>query len=296
MIRFKKERNFSRVMKIKVVVDSCGDLPDEVMEQFGISLIPLNIEIGKMLRDRIDITPQEYYANIDKLDLPNTSAPNFAQWEEMFDEHLKDGYDKIVVVTLSSKFSNTYQQGAVAAKKFYPKDVHLFDSLNASGGEGLLGIRFAELLKQNYELTDVLSFMENMRPEVIQIGYMDSLKMLVKSGRISRASEFFASLGRMKPMIITQDGENIPLCRVISLKNAKKRAVEEVLQRTNPKNTYSMLITHADSIGDAIEIEEILKSKMKVSQSYIGYMGPVVGSRVGPGGVLIAVIPDKKPE
>ncbi len=283
-------------MKVKVVVDSCGDLPKEIMEKFDIGLIPLNIEIGKMMRDRIDITPQEYYANIDTLDLPNTSAPNFAQWEEMFKEHLNNGYDRIVVVTLSSKFSNSYQQGAVAAKKFDSEKILVLDSLNASGGEGLIGLKLAELLQQNFKLETVLSFIENIRPSVIQIGYMDSLKMLVKSGRISKASEFFASLGRMKPMIITQDGENLPLCRVISLKNAKKRAIEEILERADLDLSYSMMITHADSENDAREIEKILKSKMIISQSYISFMGPVVGSRVGPGGILIAVIPDIKPE
>jgi fatty acid-binding protein DegV len=123
---------------------------------------------------------------------------------------------------------------------------------------------------------------------------MDSLKMLVKSGRISKASEFFASLGRMKPMIITENGENVPLCRVISLKNAKKRAVEEILTRVNLDEEHTMMITHADSIEDAKEIEVTLKSKMKISKSFINYMTPVVGSRVGLGGILISVIPDKK--
>ena len=283
-------------MKVKVVVDSCGDLSEEVSKKYDIGMIPLNIEIGEMMRDRIDITPEEYYAKIDELDLPNTSAPNFAQWKEKFDEHLKEGYNKVIVITLSSKFSNTYQQGAVSAKKFGSDKVVIFDSLNASGGEGLLGLKFSELLQQGYDLDKVISFMEEMRSSVVQIGYMDSLKMLVKSGRISKASEFFANLGRMKPMIITENGENLPLCRVISLKNAKKRAIEEIIERTNKNESHSMIITHADSFNDAKEIEELLKSKLKISQSYISYMGPVVGSRVGPGGILIAVIPDRKPE
>jgi len=286
-----------QAMQIKVVVDSCGDLSEEIMEEFNIGMIPLNIEIGKMMRDRIDITPQEYYKNIDKLDLPNTSAPNLAQWKEMFESYLNNGYDKVVIVTLSSKFSNTYQQGAVAAKKFGSDKVIVFDSLNASGGEGLIGIKFAQLIEEGYDFDQILSFMESFRPSVLQLGYMDSLKMLVRSGRISKASEFFASLGRMKPMIITQDGENLPLCRVISLKNAKKRAIDEIIERTNSDGiTYSMLITHADSEEDAKEIEAIIKTKISISQSHISFMTPVVGSRVGPGGILIALIPDRKPE
>ena len=283
-------------MNAKIVVDSCGDLSEEIMEKYNIGLIALNIEIGKMMRDRIDITPQEYYANIDNLELPNTSAPNLAQWGEMFNQYSDEGYEEIIVVTLSSKLSNTYQQGVVAAKKYNLRKIHIFDSLNASGGEGLLGLKFAEILAKGYEISKIIPFMEKMRSLIIQIGYMDSLKMLVRSGRISKASEFFASLGKMKPMIITQDGENLPLCKVISLKNAKKRAVSEILERIDPNEIYTMIITHADSENDAKEIEEDLKTKMKISKSFISYMGPVVGSRVGPGGVLISVIPDKKPE
>ena len=283
-------------MNAKIVVDSCGDLSEEIMEKYNIGLIALNIEIGKMMRDRIDITPQEYYANIDNLELPNTSAPNLAQWGDMFNQYSDEGYEEIIVVTLSSKLSNTYQQGVVAAKKYNLRKIHIFDSLNASGGEGLLGLKFAEILAKGYEISKIIPFMEKMRSLIIQIGYMDSLKMLVRSGRISKASEFFASLGKMKPMIITQDGENLPLCKVISLKNAKKRAVSEILERIDPNEIYTMIITHADSENDAKEIEEDLKTKMKISKSFISYMGPVVGSRVGPGGVLISVIPDKKPE
>ena len=283
-------------MNAKIVVDSCGDLSEEIMEKYNIGLIALNIEIGKMMRDRIDITPQEYYANIDYLELPNTSAPNLAQWGDMFNQYSDEGYEEIIVVTLSSKLSNTYQQGVVAAKKYNLRKIHIFDSLNASGGEGLLGLKFAEILAKGYEISKIIPFMEKMRSLIIQIGYMDSLKMLVRSGRISKASEFFASLGKMKPMIITQDGENLPLCKVISLKNAKKRAVSEILERIDPNEIYTMIITHADSENDAKEIEEDLKTKMKISKSFISYMGPVVGSRVGPGGVLISVIPDKKPE
>ncbi len=279
-------------MKVKVIVDSCGDISDDILKKYDIGMVPLNIELGEILRDRVDISPQEYYAKIYEYNLPNTSAPNLAQWKEHFEEHLNNGYDKIIVSTLSSKLSNTYQQACVAAKKFHPNEVKIIDSLNASAGEGLLAIRLSELLQEGREVDESIKIIENLRSKVVQIGYMDSLKMLVKSGRISKASEFFASLGRMKPMIITEEGENKPLGKVISLKNARKKAVEEIIERTDKNQSYSLFITHAEGIEEAEKLRTEIKKSVKISKSFIGYMGPVVGSRVGLNAQLIAVIPD----
>lgn len=279
-------------VKVKVIVDSCSDLPDDILKRYDISMVPLNIELGEILRDRVDISPQEYYAKIYEYNLPNTSSPNLAQWKENFDISLNNGYDKVIVITLSSKLSNTYQQACVAAKKFHPNDVIIIDSLNASAGEGLLAIKLSELLREGKEVDECLTIIENLRQKVVQIGYMDSLKMLVKSGRISKASEFFASLGRMKPMIITEEGENKPLGKVISLRNARKKAVEEIIDRTDKNQSYSLFITHAEGIKEAEEVRAEIESSIKISKSFIGYMGPVVGSRVGLNAQLIAVIPD----
>lgn len=279
-------------MKVKVIVDSCSDIPDDILKRYDIGMIPLNIELGEILRDRVDITPQEYYAKIYEYNLPNTSSPNLAQWKEHFDISFNNNYDKVIVIALSSKFSNTYQQACVAARKFYPDDVKIIDSLNASAGEGLLAIRLSELLQEGKEIDECITIIENLRSKVIQIGYMDSLKMLVKSGRISKASEFFATLGRMKPMIITEEGENKPLGKVISLKNARKRAVEEIINRTDKNQSYSLFITHAEGIKEAEEVRAEIEGLIKISKTFIGYMGPVVGSRIGLNGQLIAVIPD----
>jgi len=282
-------------VKIKILVDSCSDIPDAVLKQHDIGMVPLNIEFDeKILKDRVEITPQEYYEKIYEFNLPNTSAPNLAQWKEYFDEYLNNGYDKIIIITLSSKLSNTYQQACVAAKQFYQDDIVVIDSLNASAGEGLLAIRLSELIQDGYDFDECVKMIEDIRSEVVQIGFMDSLKMLVKSGRISKASEFFASLGQMKPMIITEDGENKPLTRVISLKNAKKKTIEEIVNRTNKDYSHTLFITHAEGKKDAEALLVEIEKTIKISKSFIGYMGPVVGSRVGLNAQLIAVIPDKK--
>ena len=61
-------------VKVKVIVDSCGDIPDDILKRYDIGMVPLNIELGELLRDRVDISPQEYYAKIYEYNLPNTSS------------------------------------------------------------------------------------------------------------------------------------------------------------------------------------------------------------------------------
>jgi DegV family protein with EDD domain len=279
-------------MKVKVLVDSCGDVSEQIMETFDIGMVPLNIKLGKIMLDRIDISPEEYYERINDYDVPETSSPNLAQWKAAFDTYLLNGYDKIVVVTLSSKLSNTHDQACVAAKKFYPEDIKVLDSRQASGAEGLVAIKFRDLLNKGYSFEDTYKEMEKTRNDVILIGYMENLKMLLKSGRISRASEFIASLGKMKPMVTTDEGELIPLCKVISLKNAKKRMIIEILEKADRIKSYSLFVTHANDAETAYELKEQVERELNISKSFVNFMGPVVGSRVGLKAQIISIIPD----
>ena len=282
-------------MKVKIIVDSCGDLTEEALKDYDIGMIPLNIELDRLLKDRIDITPEEYYARIDDYDLPVTSSPNLAQWKDVFDQSLQNGYDKLVVVTLSSKLSNTHDQACVAAKKYYPNDVKILDSMQASGGEGLVAIKFRDLLNNGHSFEDTYSFMEDLRKKVTLVGYMENMKMLVKSGRISRASEFIVSLGRMKPMVTTDEGELIPLCKVISLKNAKKRMVSEIVEKVDKSVPHTLYITHANNVETALELKGKIEEEMNISKAFVNFMGPVVGSRVGLNAQISCVVPDLEP-
>jgi len=279
-------------MKVKVLVDSCGDVTEKIMKDFDIGMVPLNIKLDRIMLDRIDITPEEYYKKINDYDVPETSSPNLAQWKNAFDTYLQNGYGKIVVVTLSSKLSNTHDQACVAAKKFYPEDIKILDSMQASGAEGLVAIKFRELLNRDYSFDDAYKKMEGLRKEVILVGYMENLKMLLKSGRISITSEFIASLGKMKPMVTTDEGELIPLCKVISLKNAKKRTIEELFDKADKTLSYTLFVTHADDLESANVLKEQVEKELQISKSFVNFMGPVVGSRVGLKAQIVSLIPD----
>ena len=283
-------------MNVHVLVDSCSDLSNTVRERMDISMIPLNIKLDRQLLDQLDITPQEYFARIDDFGLPETSSPNFAQWKEAYDNIFSRGFQRIVVITISSQLSNTYQQAVISSKKFYPGKIMVLDSHRASAGEGLIAIKFKQLLDKNYAVEEVNTFVEKNIPKVVEIGYMENLKMLVKSGRISKASEFIANLGQMKPMVHFNDGQLVPLCKVISLKNAKKRLFLELKERNNHDCSYSLNITHAADEETALEIKEEIEKFLDISQTFINYMGPVVGSRVGLNAQLVATFPDLEPE
>ncbi|MHA1398479.1 MAG: DegV family protein, partial [Candidatus Heimdallarchaeaceae archaeon] len=155
-------------MNVHVLVDSCSDLSNTVRERMDISMIPLNIKLDRQLLDQLDITPQEYFARIDDFGLPETSSPNFAQWKEAYDNIFSRGFQKIVVITISSQLSNTYQQAVISSKKFYPGKIMVLDSHRASAGEGLIAIKFKQLLDKNYAVEEVNTFVEKNIPKVVE--------------------------------------------------------------------------------------------------------------------------------
>ncbi|NPD87645.1 MAG: DegV family EDD domain-containing protein [Asgard group archaeon] len=159
----------------------------------------------------------------------------------------------------------------------------------------MLAIKFREILNKGFNLDETFEFMEKIREKVILVAYMENLRMLAKSGRISRTSEFIANLGQMKPMVVIDDGELVPLAKVISLKNAKKRIIAEVVRRAEKSVSYTLFSTHANDEKTANELKNQVKEKLNISKSFVNFMGPVVGSRVGLNAQIISAIPEIDP-
>src|SRR5450759_4656825 len=125
---------------LHVVTDSSCDLPPELLEARGISVVALEVDVdGQIFREGVDLTPQEYWAKLAAAaELPKTSQPSPAAWEDAFDALAPTG--PVLCITISSKLSGTYQSACLARERAHA-DVTIFDSLNASLGLGLQVLR-----------------------------------------------------------------------------------------------------------------------------------------------------------
>ena len=130
--------------KIRIASDSTCDLSPELIERFGVSILPLGVALGeKQYTDGVDIDPDFIYAHYEKTgELPKTSAVNLVDFEEYFARETAEG-NAVVLFTISSEMSSTYNNARLAAESF--ENVHVVDTRNLSTGGGLLVIAAAEM-------------------------------------------------------------------------------------------------------------------------------------------------------
>ncbi len=192
--------------KVLIASDSTTDLGADLIERYGIRILPLGVALGeRQYTDGVDITPDDIYANYEKnKTLPKTSAINLASASDFFRACTEEGYS-VVFFTISAQMSSTYQNVHLAASEF--ENVHVVDTQNLSTGGGLLVIAAAEMARAGKGAAEIAEACRAMAPRVDASFVIDSLEFLYKGGRCSALAAFGANLLHLKPCIVVHEGK-----------------------------------------------------------------------------------------
>lgn len=192
--------------KVKICADSVCDLSDELKSRYGISIVPLYVNKGdETLKDGVEITQKDvfaYYRETGKL--CTTAAVNVEDFTEFFKEQL-EGYDELVMITISSEFSSCFQNANIAAEDF--PNVRVVDSRNLSTGEGLVAVSAAKLAQQGLSADEIVKKLEEIIPKVDATFFVANVEYLHKGGRCSSIAVLGANLLKLKPCIAVQSGK-----------------------------------------------------------------------------------------
>lgn len=193
-------------MKIKIISDSTCDLPQEVLEKYNITMIPLAvIKDGQQFTDGVNITPGEIFAHVAAGgDLCSTAAINIGEYEEIFAKYLKE-YDGIIHINISSEFSSCHQNARLAAEDY--DNVRVIDSRNLSTGQGLVVLKACELAANCDDLNEITVQLNAFTEKVEASFLLDRLDYMVKGGRCSAAAALGANLLNLKPCIEVKNGK-----------------------------------------------------------------------------------------
>ncbi len=191
--------------KVIIASDSTCDLSTELIERYGIKILPLGVTLGeKNFTDGVDVTADDIYAHYEKTgELPKTAAVNIAEFEAFFEECAKAG-DTAVLFTISSSMSSTYHNACLAAEDF--EGMYVVNTKNLSTGGGLLVITAAELAAEGNSAEQIAVLCEELAPYVDASFVIDNLEFLHKGGRCSALERFGANLLQLKPCITVQNG------------------------------------------------------------------------------------------
>ncbi len=191
---------------ITIASDSTTDLNQQLIEKYNIKILPLGVHLGnEHYKDGVDIDPEQIYAHYSKhKELPKTSAVNVATFSEFFSENTKDG-GSVVLFTISSDMSSTYNNACLAAKSF--ENVHIVDTRNLSTGGGLLLLRAAELAESGSDAGEIAHISRELASRVDASFVVDDLEFLHKGGRCSAVAALGANLLKLKPCITVKNGK-----------------------------------------------------------------------------------------
>ena len=273
-------------MTIRIVTDSSCDLPQQVADSLGISIVPLSIRFGDdEYIDRTTISADEFWQKCAaSAELPQTAAPSPGQFEEVYRRLAAEGATGIVVIALSSSLSFTLQSADLAAKAVAGDiDVRIVDSRNASLGVGLTAVECAERARAGDSIDQIVAMAERLVPRTHVFGALDTLENLKKGGRIGGAKAMLASALSIKPLIEVRDG----LVEEAGKQRTRGKALNsllETLRNAGPVERLGVLHAQCADIDDFVaKVREVYAGDIM-----IGDIGAVIGTHAGQGTIGIA--------
>jgi len=274
-------------MTVKIVTDSTSDLPPEVVEEFDITVVPVNVHFGdEVYRDGVDLSTDDFYRKLRTSPiLPKTSAPAPGIFSETY-ERLAQDADAIVSIHVSDNLSAVLEAARVGCSDLrFP--ISLIDSQTASMACGLLVITASRAAKEGASLEEIEALLKAVIPRTITYGAFSTLEYLYKGGRIGRAQAFLGSVLQLSPILAINRGEIVPVARVRTRPKAIDRLCEIVRDLGVPQEMSVMRTTEP---REAEDLAQRLSSVFPPERMYRASIGPAIGTYVGPDAVGVALI------
>lgn len=273
---------------MKLIVDSCTDIPFKDIEKMNAYPIPLKVNVdGKEYLDQLEISSKEVSEAVSKGIRPLTSQVNPDRFAEVFREVLKEDKE-IIYLGFSSGLSGTYQSSVIARdmvlEEFPDADITVIDSLSASYGYGLLAERAAEYINDGLSKEEVLKNIEQDKNTIRHLFTVNDLDYLAKGGRLSKGQAFLGSLLNIKPLLHVEDGKLVPIEKYRGMKRIYKR-MTELMNEEGAE--VEAVITHSDAMDLALDLKKIILKDTKVTDVRIFDIGPTILSHTGNGTVAL---------
>ena len=274
-------------MTVRIVTDSACDLPDELLDEYGITVVPLSIRFGsEELIDREQLSVGEFWQRCAASEvLPETAAPAPGQFETAYRRLASEGASAVVVVSLSGALSATIQSAELAARGVADEiDVRIVDSRSVTLGLGTMVLAAARAASTGATADAIVELVGDMSARTKVFGALDTLDNLKKGGRIGGAKALLATALSIKPIIEVVDG-----------------VVDQGGKQRTRSKALGFLVDTVASFGDSVENLAVLHAdcddvnslvtrlrEVHTGEIVVGRIGPVIGAHAGLGTIGVA--------
>jgi len=274
-------------MAIKVVTDSTADLPSELAQELGITVVPIYVRFGEeVYRDRVNISEDEFYQRLEHTQVhPSTIQPGPQDFLEVY-RKLSSEADGIVSIHISGKLSGTCNS-ALMAKEMMEAGcpIEVIDSQTVTMGLGLIVIVAGTMANAGESLDKVVEGVKQTIPKIHFLALFDTLKYLLLGGRIGKAKALLGSILNVKPMLSLKEGEVVPAGQV----RTRAKGIDRLLEfAQNAVNIQDLAIVYSTTPDEAQNLAERIGSIFDRKRIKIARVGPALGVHMGPGALLVA--------
>lgn len=281
-------------MGIKIVTDSCCDLPSDYIHEHGIEVVPLTIILGdEEKKDDLKEAAQyeAFYASILEGAMPKTAQANVYAFETIFRACAMKG-EPVIYIGFSSALSGCINSALIAketVKGDYPQaEISVVDSKCASMGLGLLIHYAIDEMKKGKNLEEVTAWVEAHKLSIIHWFTVADLNHLFRGGRVSKTAAAFGTLLQIKPIMhVDDEGRLVPVEKVKGRKKSLRRLVEKLVEGVQDAAETTVFISHGGCKEEAEEVKKMIMEACPVKAIKINYIGAAVGSHSGPGTMAI---------
>ena len=273
----------------KIIMDSTTDLPKDLVEEYGIEILPLRVSLdSKEYLDKKTIAVEEVYAAMKKGIRPVTSLPNPIEMYRMLSSYAKNGED-FIFYSFSSRMSSTYETVYLAIeelKEKYPGvRMEIIDSKGGSMATGLIVLQAVKLLEAGFHFDDVVRISRENVENIEHVFTIDDLNWLNEGGRISKGEALFGTVLNIKPILDVQDGEICVIDKVRGRKKSLRKVVSIMKERIGDFQDQIIGITHAADEEVAYELKGMIAEELGHEDILVDKIGSVLGTHLGIGGV-----------
>ncbi|MDD3268396.1 MAG: DegV family protein [Syntrophomonadaceae bacterium] len=270
---------------IRIYADNGCDLDRVLLDELGVKLFHMPVIIkDKTYRDRLDITPSQFYELIAEPGVMPTTAQIIPhEYQNEFSKVVNESDAEIIYIAFSSGLSGTYQSACIARDMVAPERITVIDSLSASVGYGLTVIRAVQAVKAGKSKAEVIAVIEDNIARIQHIFIVGNFEMLKRGGRITATSAAVGSFLNIKLIAHFVDGKIAPLDVSHGLKKAKKRMLEIMENRGGDLPQQLIGINHSADYEGALEIKKMIEERFGCKEFVISEIGAAIGSHVGAG-------------
>lgn len=279
-------------MSYRIIVDSCGELTDEMKKSGLYKSAPLSMEVEGTIVIDDESFDQAHFLKLvaESPQCPKSSCPSPEEYMSLFD----CGAERVYVVTLSSELSGSYNSAELGKKLFEEehsdKKIHVFNSRSASVGETLIAIKIQECEEQGMDFEQVKDCVESYIEGQNTYFVLENLDTLRKNGRLTGIKSFVASALNIKPVMgSTPKGTICQLGQARGIKRALEKMADNIVQKAVRSEEKVLGIAHCNCPERAEEVRKMLLDRMKVKSSFVVDTAGISTMYANDGGIIVVL-------